>query len=91
MSDLDFSKAILVAIGMIGFCKSIKITAMINQVMADIRPYAMMYEEVSNASQLSFSLASPFSSVANCSHHPLHDHDHGYDHDQDIDHDHYHV
>ena len=28
---------------------------MINQVMADIRPYAMMYEEVRNASQLSFS------------------------------------
>ena len=66
---------------------------MINQVMADIRPYAMMYEEVRNTSQLSFSFASPFSSlvVANCSHHPLHDHDHGYDHDQDIDHDHNHV
>ena len=30
-------------------------TVMINQVMADIRPYAMMYEEVRNASQLSFS------------------------------------
>ena len=50
MPDLDFSKAILVAIGMIGFCKSIRMTAMINQVMADIRPYAMMYEEVSNVS-----------------------------------------
>ena len=56
MPDLDFSKAILVAIGrMKGFCKSTKMTAMINQVMADIRPYAMMYEEVRNASQLSFS------------------------------------
>ena len=75
------------------FCKSIKMTVMINQVMADIRPYAMMYEEGRNVSQLSFSHASSFSllAVANCSHHPLHDHDHGYDHDQDIDHDHNHV
>ena len=56
MPDLYFWKAILVAMWRIkGFCKSIKMTAMINQVMADIRPYAMMYEEVRNVSQLSFS------------------------------------